>query len=590
MLSRREVQGGLAAAALLTAVGRSWGKETLAALRVAIRDSASKFVMPAEVVDDPGAAVMLYAARNESETFQVLLQAADEPIAEVQLRGRPLVKADGAAIPIQAIQMFLVHYTAIKVPSDSTGKTGLWPDALVPLRAPMEVTAAARVVWVRVDIDANVDPGVYTGSIEVIAGGSIARKIKVTVEVFAVTLPEQPTLPFMTGLDWESIYREDGAGLEATAFATQIAPKYYAALRDAGAFPFALADAMPQRLPGDTPRFDFKRFDKRLHEALGHRAHGPIPVPFTLTEPIDPDQFALFSDEWQRQVVEYLRQAAAHLAKAGMLDRAFIYFSEADEPTRAEQVRQIAAFHRLVEEADPRLRMAQTIHAKCFDCDFDELHVLDSPITLWVPNIAFWDGHAVGAERILGIAHVREFASGWTQAFEQQARASGRGVWWYLNAATAILPPPQRQYPSLYIDNDAMAHRVLAWLAWDRGIDAVGHWSATYWRGPGSPWDAVPRGEGGKGTNGDGVLLYPARGAEHATEQPRLDGPAGSIRLECIREGGEDHKLLTLAEARLGRAATRHLTEGVYNDTENFALDPGPMRAARQALLKAITS
>ena len=251
---------------------------------------------------------------------------------------------------------------------------------------------------------------------------------------------------------------------------------------------------------------------------------------------------------------------------------------------------QIAALHQLVYLADPRLRVAQTVHARCYDCKDDMLAALEGPSTLWIPNIAFYDGNAVGLEESFpGRTQVRKFESGWTETFEAKIRASGRPVWWYFNAATGILQPgSQKRYPSLHIDHDCMAHRVIAWMAWDRRIGAVGHWMATYWRGRAGPWQAVPRGERDGGANGDGVLLYPARGAE-ITGQPRPDGPATSIRLEMLREGGQDHKLLTMAESKLGRAATRHLAQSVHRALDDFPISPAPMRAARYALLKAIS-
>jgi hypothetical protein len=591
MLSRRAVHEGLAASLFRAVDARVQPGSSQPSLRVAVFDSASKFVLPARVVDDPEPVAVLFAARNEYETFQILLQADHGAMSHVELRRGPLSKPDGEAIAETAIEIFLVHYAAVDTPSDSVGRAGVWPDALVPIVEPIGLAEdIPRAIWVRVRIDARRGPGLYRGNIDVVVKGQSIRKVQIDVNVFGVTLPDDATLPFIVGLDWESIYKVDGAGLNLESFASRIAPAYYSALRATGAFPFNLLDAMPRLLSEDDVAYDFGLYDKRLRQAQGGRHDGPIPLPFGLGGPIDPTQFEPFSEAWERQVVNYLAQAAAHLAAAGVLDRAFIYFAEADEPTRSDQVHKIAAVHRLAEEADPRLRVVQTIHARCFDCDSDVLPILDSPVTLWVPNIAFHDGHAVGVEQSFGLTRVREFASGWSAEFERQVRASGRGVWIYLNAATAILPGPNRPYPSLYIDHDAMAHRVLGWMAWDQQLAGVGHWMATYWRGPGSPWDAVPRGEGGKGANGDGVLLYPAKGAARASGQPIPEGPIGSIRLECIREAGEDHKLLSMAERRLGRSATRAHARDVISRIEKFPLDPRPMRAARRTLLKELAS
>jgi hypothetical protein len=591
MLSRRAVQEGLAAGLFYAIGAKGQPRPTRPALRVAIWDSACKFVLPGQVVDDEDPVAALFAARNEYETFQILLQADRDAPSHVELRRNPLSKSNGDVIDEAAIDIFFVHYARVDVPSDSMGRAGLWPDALVPIVGPISLPVGIPLaIWVRVRVGPRCGPGLYRGNIEIVAKGQSIRTIRIDLNVFAVTLPDDATLPFVVGLDWESIYKHDGAGSRPEFFADRIAPAYYSALREAGAFPFNLLDAMPRSMPGRESTFDFALYDRRLRQAQGGRADGPVPLPFGLDRPIDPMRFEPFSEPWERQVVNYLAQASAHLAAAGILDRAFIYFAEADEPVRRDQVHKIAAVHRLAEEADPRLRLVQTIHAHCLDCEADVLSKLDSPVTLWVPNIAFQDGYAVGVEKSLWFDRVHEFASGWSPEFEQKVRASGRSIWIYVNAATAVLPPPHHPFPSLYIDHDAMAHRMLGWFAWDRQIAGVGHWMATYWRGPGSPWDFVPRGEGGKGANGDGVLLYPAAGADRASGQPMPERPVGSIRLESIREAGEDHKLLSLAERRFGRSATRVHAKDLFSRTATLALDPRPLRAARLTLLKELAS
>jgi hypothetical protein len=439
-------------------------------------------------------------------------------------------------------------------------------------------------------VAADTPPGLYRGNILLEPPNAERREVAFIVEVFGALLPDGPTLPFMVGLDWDSMFRYDGSSQGRAGFLRDVLPGYFATLRAAGAVPFNPFDALPA-LPEDPGApVDLAPIDRRLQEALGPDLRGPVDVPFSLSWPLDPARFPLFSDDWRSQARSYLRAVARHYAERGLVNRSFIYVAEADEPTRADQVARIVELHRLVAEADPRLRVIQTVHARCFDCNHDALKALDSPVTLWVPNIAFYDDRAVGIERSwTGRAEVRRFQSGWPGEFEARVRASGREVWWYVNAATGALPPEEQpHYPGLHIDYDAMAHRVMAWMAWDRSIAALGHWMATYWRGRASPWEVVPRGERGEGTNGDGALLYPARGAELVTGQPAPSGPISSIRLETIREGGEDHKLLTVAAQRLGREATRRLAAPMQSGLDAFPLDPGPLRTARLALLRAL--
>ena len=563
---------------------------------MAVLDSARKAARPgaaalAAIDDEPDAAINLLSARNEAETAQLLVDAAAPATLDVRI-----VAPRGPGGTLDGTAVFLVHHHAIDTPSDSHGATGLWPDALVPLAASVRVREGQpAVLWLRVPVGPEARPGRYTGAVELHVAGALSRSVPLHVEVFAARLPAFPTLPVVVGVDWESVRRIEGAGRDERALLETVAPSIYAALRAAGAFPFNLADPWPTRTASG---WDFRKTDLRLRQAnLDGPGTGPIPVPFSLGAPIDSRNHPPFSAEWRLEVVSYLRAIAAHLADRGEVDRSVIYVAETDEPGTAERVAQIAAFHALVAEADKRLRVVQTIHAHCSDCDPDMLESLESPVTLWVPNIAFLDGAAVGAaggfRASLGLGGIERFDSGWTSAFEARIRASGRPVWWYLNAATGALPGPHPAYPSLHIDHDAMAHRVIGWHAWARNISAVGHWMATYWRGPRSPWQSVPRGEGNGGTNGDGVLLYPASGAAEATGQPAPAGPCPSIRLETLRETCEDHALLSVAETRLGRAAVLRHVEAVIGGgpsgrLDSVTSDPAPLRAARRTLLREL--
>lgn len=584
---RREFTTLLGGAAMLgCGVGAPRARAAAGGVAVRVRDAVSKLVGPAPIADDPAAHIELAAARNEYETAQLVLQA-DGAAAELRVEPSALKGARGAEIAPADIDLFLVHYTAIEQPSDSRGARGRWPDALMPLAGPLRVRSdVPSVLWIRVRVPKAAAPGIYRGALNIAVGERSVRTVPIVLRVFSATLPDAPTLPFIVGLDFESIHRLDGGGLDATRFARQVLPAYYAALRTAGAGPFNLFDAMPKVSgEGKALRTDFAPYDRRLEEIYGGRPQLPFPIPFGIGEPVAADR--PLTPAWDAAVVAYLSQVAKHLEARGDLERAFIYVREADEPTSRERIAQIAHLQRLIEKADPRLRLVQTVHVRCFDCKEDTFELLDSPVTLWVPNIAFAAGVALGMERVAGVPRVRGLRSNWETALPRRTRGAASEVWWYLNPATTVLPGPHPAYPSLHVDHDGMAHRALAWTAWANRVAGVGHWMATYWRGSAGPWQRVPRGEGDKGTNGDGALLYPRNGAAAATGQPDAGGPTPSIRLELIREGGEDHKLLMLAEQAIGRRATQQLVEKVAPSLTSYTTDPMVLRTTRLALLEA---
>ena len=555
-------------------------------LKIATLDSCRKVRADFAFIDQPRPSVRLHAPRNSRETFQIVMQCGDPGPRYARLFAEFDSGASSRWFPTGSIELFHVHRFEISERSNAQGATGSWPDPLAPISAPVRVFSDAPVcVWVRIRIGSTTPVGTYAGAVSIDFGASNRRRVNFEIEVHSPTLPSDPTLPFLVGLDWDSLRRVEAPGDGGQAHLDQILPGYLETLSIAGATPFNPFDRLPD-LPanaGDLVAFD--DIDRRI-EAFRIGPGTPVAVPFSLAAPVDAQAQPLFSEAWRTKATQYLRAVADHYEKRGLLSRAFVYVAEADEPIRRGQIEQIVRFRDFLSQADPRLRFAQTIHARCVDCEADALRLLDAPSVLWTPNIAFYDGKALAKiDGGIGVA-----PSGWPGAFDAAVRSSGREIWWYFNPATDILPPrDQPAYPNLYIDHDAMAHRVIGWMAWDQRISGYGHWMATLWRAPADPWSGPPRGFSGHGPNGDGVLLYPASGAQEATGQPLSQRPATSIRLEMLRETGQDHKLLVLAEQRLGREAVQPFVRKLFRSLEQFSLDPGPMREARLAILKGLS-
>ena len=88
------------------------------------------------------------------------------------------------------------------------------------------------------------------------------------------------------------------------------------------------------------------------------------------------------------------------------------------------------------------------------------------------------------------------------------------------------------------------------------------------WEKDGQPWRDVWR----FGGNGDGTFFYPGTRAQVGDEAPLI---ISSLRLKTLRDGLEDHELLTLVAARRGRAVAealgRRLARSGWEITEDGA-------------------
>jgi hypothetical protein len=79
----------------------------------------------------------LLAARNEFESFQIVIQAGSSILrdARVTLSGS-LTGPGGSTIPANNMTIYREDYFNVVTRSDQEGDAGLWPDALIPARDP----------------------------------------------------------------------------------------------------------------------------------------------------------------------------------------------------------------------------------------------------------------------------------------------------------------------------------------------------------------------------------------------------------------------------------------------------------------------
>lgn len=557
-------------------------------LEIAVVDCSVK-VRPNEqfaAVSKP--AIKLIAVRNEQESGQFVL-SSDTTIPELAISVSDLKSSGKAIIHADKITLLEARQVLLTKPSDTLGAKGAWPDPLVPIQSSVHVQAGENVaIWVRTNIAADVIPGKYSGAITLKKGNNQVGVIALEVEVFNVALPPITTLPSLVGLDYEMIARYEEVDPNSPSFESELLPKYYQALRRNHVFPLFVYNAKPAYSDdGKGAVLDMTPFWKKIDIALGSDAtSAPIGLPFTESWPVDTARFPLMSPEYKRRVVSYLTALATQLEQRNALSRSFIYLATADEPKSKSQIKRIREFADLLRQANPRLRLLQTVHAHCDDCAGNALEQLEHPSLLWSPNIAFFDGKAMKAGNILGFG-LGAKPSGWTNAFSERMKTQQREVWLYFNSWTFLLSEPPA-YPTLFIDHSGIEPRAAGWLAFRYGIAGLGHWNATYWRNVSNPWSQLPTGEGEGGTPADGVLLFPAKNSSSSTGQPDPKEPISTIRLEMMREGAEDHALLTLLRRNGKNELANELSNQMTHSMVDFERDPTKYQQAKRRMVEAL--
>ena len=467
--------------------------------------------------DDASAAIELAAASGEHEAAQVAI-LAPTGAPRVVVEPTKLVNGPGR-IDVTA---YLEHELVVERGSPA-GRAGTYVDPLIPARGRAVELSSDRptFAWIDYDVPRSATPGIYTGQVRIrradadgvpIAGeDAILDTIDVAVTVHHAGIPDQPTLDSHIGFDQSQLVRfEDVQG--GTVQLRELTDRYAQLLADArlsigdvGALPPG-ALAGHRGLPGDGD-YLLEVFDRRGMASV----RIPLYLDYPFKDPLGRDRAA---------VVQYLRRSMAWARRNGLADRAYVFVFDEPDVSEAGDIREL---HELIRQADPTLRQLVTREST--------VRELQGSVDIWAPNIN---------------------PTRFRQADVDREHRRGRETWWYPSITTWA------PYPTLFIDELRPTPRALGWLAWQHDIDGFLYWSATHWHEVDDPYeDPATYNETDVDGNGDGVLVYP--GAPVG-----LPGtPVPSVRLLQLRDGIEDHDLLTLADCNASPAERRRLRAAV---------------------------
>ena len=554
---------------------------------VAVVDSMLKIRQGQAVITKEGQGIYLTTARNAAETGQIVLYSTSSDFDNVTVDVSDLVSGNNR-INANDVERYMAHYFEVDHPTDHKGLAGYWPDALVPLINSFALKKhKSQSVWIKIHVGEAVAAGTYVGVLKVRTAGVLVESIPLSVEVWDISLEGTPTLPIIIGLDYLSIKNAELPDGSFQALKKEIIPKYYQSLRKNGVFPVALIDAKPiVYITEDGVEIDFENYETELISAYDGKINAPFFIPLEKSWPVDSDKFPVFSDGYNERVAMYLRKMAAWLSDKGWLDKAFIYIPESDEPGTMSEYEFIVGMQSLANEADSRLRVLQTYTRECVDCwGNGGISALENKNVLWCPNISIFGGHSLKLNKGLFSSSINSEAPAWNEAIASKLKKENRELWFYVNPWTYLLSEPQPNYLNIYIDHQGIKARLLGWFAYANGMTAMTHWNGTYWQDVTHPWGQVSKGESRNQPNGDGVLLYPARGVNEYTKQPKPGGPVLSLRLELMREGAEDYRLLKALEKKLGAGKAQDALSKVYTSALDFTEDPVLLRAVIEQMV-----
>ncbi len=471
--------------------------------------------------------ITIRAARNENEPFQVIpLPKTGMGLSGVQVAVSDLTGPGGAVFSQDNFSYFLEGYVYCAVSSDKGGDTGWFPDPLIPIANPfnIDLLTGLQPVWVDARVPKGTTPGWYDGTVVVTADGGKMGSIPIRMKVMNFTLPDKPSLKTAFGVNREVIndyhgfaYGENSPEVEA------VRDKYREILLDrrVSFWGFDMFKPAYTVNADNTVSVDFSEVlpvvQKYIEGGKYYMTTFQFPVRlWDLQYSRLASDCTVGSNTWRTRVKSYISECSKWMDSQGILDKSYIFIL--DEPNTYTDYVNVRYLGQMIHEI-PQPRAKFMVTEQPYSWNYTSWGSLLGYVDIFCPIIYLVDPN-------LSYNLNDPYFDG---GYEYD-------LWMYTNT---------NMYPRLgyAIDHPAVEPRLVAWHCYQRGIDAMLYWSVNYWK-VSNPWvDPYTLGDRDAGA-GCGSMTYPGMFISNYSDQPNVDGPISSIRLEQVREGIEDYEYM----------------------------------------------
>lgn len=514
--------------------------------------------------------VSVAGAGNEHVPFQIVVTSPvppgrrPKPAEGFFVTTSDLVSSNGKTIPRSQVNLFLEHYIMLYAKSGPVGGTGVWPDAIVPLKEPFNMAAQYAVVknrpiWVDITVPASTPAGKYNGTITVTQHGKNVGSIKVELQVYGFSIPEKTSLVSYMNISkgWMSRFYHKESSSDEMDKLTQVYYDFLYSRRMEPWFNYQLTPEVSVNGDNVSVKFNDARYDYYMNKLKSNRVLLET-FPNELEKFVKDEQF---SKSFNAKVKSYITQVKAYFEKNGWKNK-LVFNSPIDEPNTKEEYEETREWAQLVHEAAPDIPFLST-----------ESPVTDNPewgkLTGSVNNFSI-HGNALNQQEV-------------KKAIREE-QSKGGEMTWYISC-DQIYPQP-----NYFIDAPAMDPVMVPWITEQYKMTGFLYWAANFWTETPNPWlDAVTFISGylcsdGYVLNGEGSLLYPGDFVKRYTGQPNVDGPVSSLRFELLREGIEDYDYIQM----LKNAGQKEFADSIVNqlviDVSTFSRNVDDLYAARKTM------
>jgi hypothetical protein len=502
-----------------------------------------------------GQQIRIFGARNETVAFQLIVEAGDTGIRQLQVDMSGFTHRGSSTARIvneeefpddpnhyvgRRIEVFAEHYLYVP-PELSTppqwfyapsappvSRSGWIPDALIPHRIGRKsgmpdvnvLPDMNQGFWVDIFIpdDESLKPGNYEGSVTVSAEGEPVAQIPVELLLYDFTLPhENHSTTMVFAADFASYF----PGLDNCDEALRKMAHRHRF--DLVGFPIHGKPFDKEQMERYLPYLngDFYSRDNGYEGPGMGKGERVFPIGMYGVRVLgsEPAQMQTEADKW----ADWFQQAAWN-------GHYFLYLIDEPRADKFAWINEQAANIKGSSGAGKHLPIFTT---RTYT---DEI---ENAIDIWCAGMFNRDE-------------------------KSKCDEAGKPMWFYNGYRPS--------HGSVILEGDAVDLRVNAWIQWQHRIDLYFLWHATHWQhnsqGPRGRWHqnvfAYPvtfmhvsdredpfYGENGvHWGNGDGILFYPGREPYFREQDRGVDGPLSSIRMKNMRRGIQDYEYLWLLSQR----------------------------------------
>lgn len=461
---------------------------------------------------------MIRAARNEYESFQVVVFPLKKDLHNVQIKSSELLESKTKKVlSSDSITWRKVDYVPTGDPYYPVKYIGLWPDPLIPVQTADVQAGQYQPFWLTVYIPEDTAAGVYDGVITVSADGTTAQSIPISLNVYDFTLPQESHLKtafdfygHITKLRYPQGEKESEAAWAARI--GEINEKFIIEMLKYRMNPILNIDPT---VPAELGSIDRYRKYGINNFSIGRRGGT-----FNNNWPTDEESINNFTGLY--------RTYAELLKLNGMLDFTYIY--SWDEGEIGNPV--VNRVTGMIRRAHSGLK-----NMVCYHGFWDPVKDPEwgKYIDIWTFNADDFKEPAMRALQKLGIE-----------------------MWMYISGPSGL------GAPNLAMDFSSIDYRIIPWLCWKYDIKGFLYWCVNWWE-KADPFQSAVNTKWEQ--NGNGLLFYPGE-----------DGPLASIRTEIFRDGMEDYEYIQILikkikELKILKLDSRYLKE-IQECIRSMTIDP----------------